>query len=337
MKKVSVIIPCYNATKWLPQCFLTLVGQSIGVSDIELIFVDDASTDDGATWSMLSEFEKAYPENIMIIHLEHNMRQGGARNVALSYATGEYISFVDADDFVSKDFLEKVYARAKETDADIVQFEYDYYAENIGTLPSKRQGCDEIIEIYSEVQRKNFLVSEKITYGCWNKIYRRNLIESARARYAEHVIYEEPLFVYPLLFYGNKYVTMKDKFYFYRQNENGTMHSDMKHSDTLSMHMQVQLAVWRFMKQTQFFYVFYEEIKLYFLHTYFYETLYFAKRRGFVVTMDLYNEILGVIKREVPDYDLSAYEKMIPKQMELYRLARSGMTLDRLNEFMNKL
>ena len=102
MKKVSVIIPCCNATKWLPKCFLSLVQQTIGIEQIELIFVDDASTDDGATWEMLHEFECAYPESILILKLQENMRQGGARNIALQYATGEYIAFVDADDFVDK-------------------------------------------------------------------------------------------------------------------------------------------------------------------------------------------------------------------------------------------
>lgn len=77
MKKVSVIVPCHNAAKWLPQCFLSLVQQSIGIDGLELIFVDDASDDEGATWALLEEFERAYPESIMIIHLEENLRQGG--------------------------------------------------------------------------------------------------------------------------------------------------------------------------------------------------------------------------------------------------------------------
>lgn len=337
MKKVSVIVPCYNATKWLPKCFLTLAGQTIGISELELIFVDDASTDDGATWSMLQEFEKAYPENIMVIHLEENMRQGGARNVALSYATGEYIAFVDADDFVAENFLEKVYFRAKETEADIVQFEYFYYTDRLGVMSANRDAYNEVITISSEEERKKFLMSEKVTYGCWNKLYRRAFVENAGVKYAEHAIYEEPLFVYPLLFYGTKYVLMDDKFYFYRQNEQSTMYSDMEQVNTLHMHMEVQLAVWKFMKQTAFFETFYEEIKLYFLHTYFYETLFFAKQRGFSVTMELYVELENTVKQEVLDFDRSVYEKMIPKQMQLYRLAKNGMTRDLLKSFMETL
>lgn len=112
-EKVSVIIPCFNATKYLPKCFMSLVQQTIGISQIELIFVDDASTDDGSTWNMLQEFERAYPESIMILKLEENMRQGGARNIALQYATGEYIAFVDADDFVADNFLLETYEKQK--------------------------------------------------------------------------------------------------------------------------------------------------------------------------------------------------------------------------------
>lgn len=337
MKKVSVIIPCYNATKWLPKCFLSLVSQTIGIAEVELIFVDDASTDNGATWELLQEFEKAYPQNVMVIHLDTNMRQGGARNVALEYATGEYVAFVDADDFVTDDFLEKAYGRAKETDADIVQFEYYYYTDRVGVLSAGKRVQDEIIVVDSVESRRRLLMDEKLTYGCWNKLYRRELVLRAGVGYAEHVIYEEPLFVYPLLFYGKKYVVMSDELYVYRQNASGTMYSDMENMQTLHMHMQVQLAVWNFMKQTEFFKLFYEEIKLYFLHTYFYETLYFAKKRGFRVSMELYTELENTVKAEVDDYVQSPYEAMIPRQMELYRLAKRGMSKEQLEDFMQRL
>lgn len=99
--------------------------------------------------------------------------------MALGYATGEYLAFVDADDFVEKDFLEKVYRRAVESDADIVQFDYVYYTERLGKVASGRSAADESIRIQTKEERKRFLISEKITYGCWNKLYRRSLVERA--------------------------------------------------------------------------------------------------------------------------------------------------------------
>lgn len=337
MKKVSVIIPCFNATKWLPKCFMSLVQQTIGIAQLELIFVDDASTDDGATWQMLQEFEKAFPESILILQLEENMRQGGARNIALQYATGEYIAFVDADDFVAENFLEDAYRYAKNEDADLVQFEYDFFTDRLGAVPSGRTITPEIIEIHSHDERAQLLMAEKVTYGCWNKLYRHALLKEANVAYAEHVIYEEPLFVYPLLFYAKKIVITNDIFYYYRQNDAGTMRNDMKQEETLRMHATVQLAVWNFMKQTPFFAEYYEEIKLYFLHTYLYETLYFAKLRGFTISFSFYQELEKTVTAEVTDYETSPYQKMIPMQMKLYHQIAKGVTEAWLERYMGEL
>ncbi len=337
MKKVSVIIPCFNATKWLPKCFMSLVQQSIGIAQLELIFVDDASTDGGATWQMLQEFEKAFPENILILKLEENMRQGGARNIALQYATGEYIAFVDADDFVAENFLEEAYRYAKNENADLVQFEYEFYTDRLGTVSSGRTITPEIVEIHSHDERARLLMAEKVTYGCWNKLYRHALLKEANVTYAEHVIYEEPLFVYPLLFYAKKIVITNDIFYYYRQNDAGTMRNDMKQEETLRMHATVQLAVWNFMKQTPFFAEYYEEIKLYFLHTYLYETLYFAKLRGFTVSFSFYQELEKTVTAEVTDYETSPYQKLIPMQMKLYHQIAKGVTEEWLERYMGEL
>lgn len=337
MKKVSVIIPCFNATKWLPKCFMSLVQQSIGIAQLELIFVDDASTDNGATWQMLQEFERAFPESILILQLEENMRQGGARNIALQYATGEYIAFVDADDFVAENFLEEAYRYAKNENADLVQFEYEFYTDRLGTVSSGRTITPEIIEIHSHDERARLLMAEKVTYGCWNKLYRHALLKEANVAYAEHVIYEEPLFVYPLLFYAKKIVITNDIFYYYRQNDAGTMRNDMKQEETLRMHATVQLAVWNFMKQTPFFAEYYEEIKLYFLHTYLYETLYFAKLRGFTVSFSFYHELEKTVTAEVTDYETSPYQKLIPMQMKLYHQIAKGVTEEWLERYMGEL
>ncbi len=337
MKKVSVIIPCFNATKWLPKCFMSLVQQSIGIAQLELIFVDDASTDNGATWQMLQEFERAFPESILILQLEENMRQGGARNIALQYATGEYIAFVDADDFVAENFLEEAYRYAKNENADLVQFEYEFYTDRLGAVPSGRTITPEIIEIHSHEERARLLMAEKVTYGCWNKLYRHALLKEANVAYAEHVIYEEPLFVYPLLFYAKKIVITNDIFYYYRQNDAGTMRNDMKQEETLRMHATVQLAVWNFMKQTPFFAEYYEEIKLYFLHTYLYETLYFAKLRGFTVSFSFYQELEKTVIAEVTDYETSPYQKLIPMQMKLYHQIAKGVTEEWLERYMGEL
>lgn len=337
MKKVSVIIPCYNASKWLPKCFISCTEQTLGIENLELIFVDDASTDGGQTWELLLLMEQAYPDSVIVLQLEENRRQGGARNAALSYASGEYIAFVDADDWMKPECLETAYKAAKEKDADIIQFNHCLYSDKTGVFDAPQDMEKAFYAIESVEERKRFLISEKITYGCWNKLYKRQLIVQSGVQFAEHVVYEEPLFVYPLLYYGKRFAVIPDRLYIYRQNDSGTMHQHMKRTDTLQDHASVQYQVWKKMRETEFFVEFYEEIKMYFLHTFFYETLYFARMRKLEIPMEQYRYLEETALKEVPDLDCSGYEKLIPCQMKLYRLAKQGMTEEALREYMQKM
>ncbi len=335
-KKISIIIPCYNVVQWLPQCFLSLAKQTIGIEYLELIFVNDASTDNGQTWNMLQQIERAYPESVIIIDLSENKRQGGARNEGLKYASGEYIAFVDADDWIDISMCEKTYNQAKKYNADILQFNYFYCYNNEVKVFCKKSVQDEFIKINNDSERKTMLIEEKVDYGCWNKLYKTSLVREAGVLFAEHVIYEEPLFVYPLLFKAQRIVTMADAFYMYRQNISGTMRKDMKDENTVKQHAKVQLLTWEFVKRQDYFQRFYEEIKLYFLHTYFYETLYFLKCREQHISFELYKELFDVVKSEVIDYDKSIYEYLIPKQMKLYKLSRAGMTERLLEKYIEQ-
>lgn len=335
-KLISVIIPCRNVSKWLPQCFLSLVHQTIGINNIELIFVDDASDDGGATWTLLTEMEKAYPESIAVIGLNENMRQGGARNIALKYATGKYLAFVDADDFVAENFLLEVYKKAEETNADIVQFEHFLFTEN-GSVIKAAKLNKEFINITTDEDRKKFLFEEKLTCGCWNKLYKRELIENAGVCFAEKVIYEEPLFVYPLFFHCNRVLILDEPYYYYRQNNLGTMRNDMKAKNTLFEHSFVQRQVLEAMKKTEYFERFYEEIKLYFLHSYLYETLLFAAKRKIYIDYKEFTPLAQFALGEYEDIDNSPYSTYIPKQMELYKLIKHEFTMESYNRYFNSL
>ena len=90
------------------------------------------------------------------------------------------------------------------------------------------------------------------------------------------------------------------------------------------------------MKQTPFFREYYEEIKLYFLHTYFYETLLFAVQRGFEVPYSMYETLRDTVKAEVADYRESPYAAMMPRQMELYRIEEKLTDENRLNEYIKE-
>ncbi|SDA41840.1 Glycosyl transferase family 2 [Butyrivibrio sp. INlla18] len=123
MKKVSVVIPAYNAHNTLARCLGSLVNQTL--EDIEIIVVNDASTDD--TWEIMKRCEAQFPDKVVIINSDINTGCGGARSIGLDAATGEYIGMADADDYVAPTMYEKLYNRAKETGADIV--DSGFYSE----------------------------------------------------------------------------------------------------------------------------------------------------------------------------------------------------------------
>ena len=113
---LSIIVPIYNKEPWLDRCIDSLLGQTI--KNIEIICIDDKSTD--GSLKILREYEKKDSRIKVIVH-EKNSGASAARNTGLAIATGEYAGFVDADDFVDSDFYEKLYNRARSTDADIAK------------------------------------------------------------------------------------------------------------------------------------------------------------------------------------------------------------------------
>ena len=118
MHKISVIIPCYNAADYIDRCLDSVVNQTYGLNRIRIICIDDASSDD--TYGRLLKWEERYTDNFVIIRNEVNMRQGAARNLALKYADTEYITYVDADDFVDKNFIRIMMDVADNSKAEMV-------------------------------------------------------------------------------------------------------------------------------------------------------------------------------------------------------------------------
>ena len=145
------------------------------------------------------------------------------------------------------------------------------------------------------------------------------------------------VFLRTVSFEGNVYVTIPDRLYVYRQNNSGTMRNDMKAYETLLQHADVQLAVWEFMKETPHFDKFYEEIKLYFLHTYLYEILDFAKRRDMEIEFKTFEVLARRAMVEVDDIAATAYAGIVAKQVQLYQMIKDGLTEDGLRKYIESI
>lgn len=170
--KLSIIVAVYNAEKFLPRCLDALVVQTL--DNIEILCVDDGSTDSAP--KIVDEYEKKYPNLIKTYHKE-NGGEFTTRNYGLEKAKGEYVTFVDNDDYVEPNWAEKLYNAAKENDADLAVCGF----ERIDLDTGKRVGKDMTSYGYTckkMVADDDFMVF--INPAPWNKIYKREKVKDLK-------------------------------------------------------------------------------------------------------------------------------------------------------------
>ncbi|MDE6713957.1 MAG: glycosyltransferase [Lachnospiraceae bacterium] len=229
MKKISVIVPCYNVANYLPWCIDHLIRQTIGVENIEIILVDDASTDNGATREVILAYEKQYPESVIAVLLDQNKKQGGARNVGIFHASGEYLMFCDADDWLAPLAMEAIYETAVHYDADVTEYRYKAVTEYIEIEEKIEEGNSSYIVEFSdkEVKRNMLMLStDEFSFGCMRKMYRMSLIKEHDIRFVEGLICEEPSFTLPVRIYEKRHVFIDAELYYYYQRPDSTIHGN---------------------------------------------------------------------------------------------------------------
>lgn len=336
MKKISIIIPCYNAEKFIEQCFESLVNQTIGIDNLQIIFVNDASTDN--TGPLLEKVKEQYPNSVQVVHLPVNKKQGGARNEGLSCATGEYIAFLDADDWVDDTMYEKLYRVARQYDTDIIQYPMLKYYEGITKIedPAQIKG---LIVLEDEEMRRLFLAGQALTCGSQTKFYKKEFLDKVNVRFVEGRAYEEPSFVYPLLFYAKRVYCTEEPLYYYRMHEESTMHKFVRLPGKLYDHAIVQHEVLRNIKSRNDLWEKYkEEIIYYFVLTYFIETLYFAGSCGLSLERERFEEMQKVILEETPEYRWNSYlQSPTFEYREVLAILEQEMTQEELDAYCQKM
>ena len=212
--KVSVIVPIYNAEDYLGQCLDSILTQTL--EDIEVICVDDGSTDD--TSSILQTY--AFLDSRLTIVKQKNKGVASARNLGLKKASGEYVVFLDADDFFENNMLEKMVTKAQEDNSDVVMCGY-YIFDN--AIKTKIQD----FEIETKYLKKSPFKPEDLandlldisTYHAWNKLIKRELIEKKGISFDERVSFaEDQLFDCCILTAANKVSVVKECYVYWRIN-----------------------------------------------------------------------------------------------------------------------
>ncbi len=238
-KLISVIVPVYNVSDYLKECLDSILEQSY--SNFELLLVDDGSTDISGR---ICDDYASMDTRIKVIH-KVNGGLSSARNAGLETTQGDYICFVDSDDFIHKDYLKRMYEALEHSTADIAFCDIDspkladpskIYSNNI------RISHKESLEWLSDHKSREYVQM----VVAWNKIYTRDAI--IRLRYQVGRLHEDEFLINDLIKNKNTFMLVPEKLYFYRDNTDGITGSgneaDVRHLDVIDAYDErIQWAI----------------------------------------------------------------------------------------------
>lgn len=218
---ISMIIPVYNVASFLRDCLESVEAQSF--TDYEVILVNDGSTDES---TMIAQEYVDKHENWKLIHKE-NGGLSSARNVGIASARGKYICFVDSDDYIAPDYLQKLYEGAVKHDADMVIADYhevDHLGQDLkkdkGTALYQQGLIDKLEALHALTYVGDYHFATAVVVA-WNKLIRTDIMKLFS--YKEGVLHEDEFLIMPLLLSCDKIVWLEDEIYFYRQREGSIM------------------------------------------------------------------------------------------------------------------
>ncbi|MDE6749200.1 MAG: glycosyltransferase [Lachnospiraceae bacterium] len=219
--KLSIIVPVYNMVSdgKLEYCLNSLVNQTI--DDYEIIAVDDCSTDD--SYAVLKDYESRFPDKFHSVHSEVNRHQGGAKNIGLKMAKGDWIGFIDSDDWIAPDMYERLIKRAEDSGADLVGCDYNLTYEHsmkVGQIvPNNKKSQSGILDI----AKKRSLILEGSSLVV--KIFRRSMILENELWFPENIFYEDNAVGNSYMVLAKHFEYIEEPMYYYYQHGTSTVHT----------------------------------------------------------------------------------------------------------------
>lgn len=221
-QKVSIIIPIYNVEAYLEKCISSVRNQTY--TDLEIILVDDGSTDGCAEICRIAAKEDA---RILVIHKE-NGGLSDARNAGIQMASGKYLMFVDSDDYIHEQMVERLYQELTKKDADLAMCEFykeapdgRHYFEATRRLKKAQDG--QIFE-GEEIERlifEDIFENRSSLVVAWNKLYKAELFEEIR--YPAGKLHEDEYVIHELLYKAKRMVYIDEPCYYYVQHKSSIM------------------------------------------------------------------------------------------------------------------
>lgn len=219
--KLSIIVPVYNMVSdgKLEYCLNSLVNQTI--EDYEIIAVDDCSTDD--SYTVLKDYESRFPDKFHAVHSDENRHQGGAKNIGMSLAKGEWIGFIDSDDWITPNFYERLICKGEETGADMVGCDYcltDRHSMEIGKIVHNNK--KEQTGILNEEKYRSLLIDGGSLVV---KVYRREIVIDHMSRFPEGIFYEDNALSNSWMLRAKHFEYIEEPLYYYYQHNTSTVHT----------------------------------------------------------------------------------------------------------------
>jgi CDP-glycerol glycerophosphotransferase len=301
--KVSIIVPVYNVEKYLKQCMESLVNQTL--REIEIITVNDGSPDNSI--EILERYAKKYPDKVKVFSTE-NRGVSHARNYGLDRASGDYVMFVDSDDYIELDMAKKLYRKAIKDHNDLVMCA----RYNVYEVEGKKEPRRKVLKIFS--MNQNFKMSERkfeLAHASpfpWDKLYKRSLLEGIR--FPEGIRFEDLVVAFEAVTRAESIGVVHEPLYNYRKTTQGGFLNSF--SEATKDIVTAFGLLFDFMKEHDLFDTFKEELEYICTRHFFYryESFYADEKKGQLqLKIDIINETQDFLEKEIPGWRDNQYLK----------------------------
>lgn len=289
--KYSFIVPVYNIASFLPMCIDSLLAQTYKA--YEVVIVDDGSTD--FSGQIADRYQESYPQTVRTIH-QANTGQGGARNHGVELARGEFILFVDGDDYVSPNMLEIIEIYKRKYDDDILFFEWETVKEGEYGIV----GATEYIDSYKKMTAAEYVYQQP---SPCRKVYKAKLFQNKELKFPEKIFYEDLALAPCFALVASSIGAIDERLYYYVQRKSSTMHSkDVNRF--LDIIPAFDLII-RFFQQNQIFGLYHAELEWLAIQ----HVLYYSTTR---ISYNEYNraaasKLLNYMNEIFPEYKKNPY------------------------------
>jgi glycosyltransferase involved in cell wall biosynthesis len=215
--RLSYILPYYNVEKYIGACLDSLYSQDIPESEYEVICIDDCSPDNSK--QIVKQFQKKH-SNLVLIEHKVNKCLGGARNTGLKASKGKYVWFVDSDDLIMPNSLNKLLPLCEKNDLDLLMFNFEQvdstgcFIKSVSAFPdsSVRDGCNYVHSIFGDdlIYHLGYV---------WRQIYKNSYLKEKKLLFPENMFWEDTVFMPKALLYANKVCSLEESYYKYRINQ----------------------------------------------------------------------------------------------------------------------